>query len=127
MLLLPQGAAAAGGAAETFDQEFFRREFKDGQVPRCELLQGGDVDVVELVLVNGTVLDVNCFEEFRRHYLVADVFVDPPQCDHLYKTYVRYDSVFQVNVRQFKAPNRKLGFARHKPIVEVLESVTREE
>lgn len=115
-LLIPGGMAGS----ESFDQAFFQREFKDGQVPRCDLIDAGDVEVVELVLVNGQVLDINCFEEFRRHHVVATVFVDPPECDHLYRSYIRYDAIFQVNVRHFEPTGRKLGFDKSKatPTVE---------
>ena len=40
MLILPDGAGSSGGA---FDQDFFKREFKDGDVPRCDLLKEGPV------------------------------------------------------------------------------------
>jgi len=119
MLLVPGHLSG-----ERFDQEFFRREFKDGDTPKCELiLEDEDISVVELVLLNGSVLDINCFEEFRRGYLVANVFVNPPKCDRLYRAYVRYDSIFQVNVRRYRADSRPVGFAQHTPTVEVLESV----
>ncbi len=115
-------------SSERFDQAFFRREFKDGQTPRCDLIVcEGEVAVIELVLMNGKVLDINCFEEFRRGYLVATIFVDPPKCDQLYRSYVRYDAIFGVNVRRYQPEGRRLGFKRHKPMVEVLEPIARDE
>ena len=114
MLILPDGSGSSG---TVFGQDFFRREFKDGDVPRCDLLQTGPVSVVELVLVNGATLDVNCFEEFRRGYIVATVFNDPPQCDDLSRTYIRYDAIFQVNVRSHAADQR-LGFIKHPTAIE---------
>lgn len=106
------------GSEAAFDQEFFRREFKDGDVPRCDLIGDGPISIVELVLVNGATLDVNCFEEFRRGYLVATVFVDPPRCENLYRAYVRYDSIFQVNLRHHQSPERSIGFTSHVPLVD---------
>jgi hypothetical protein len=104
-------------AAAHFDQRFFTREFEDGDVPRCSL--EGELDVVELVLVNGQTCDVNCFEEFRREFLVVTLFQDPPQCDHLYRSYIRYDSILRVNVRKYAARNRRLGFLKaHSVLVE---------
>ena len=75
---------------------------------------------LELILVNGQVLDINCFEEFRRHHVVATVFADPPECDSLYRSYIRYDAIFQVNVKHFEPTGRKLGFDKSKatPTVE---------
>ncbi|MCA8925853.1 MAG: hypothetical protein KDD82_28860 [Planctomycetes bacterium] len=116
MLILPDG----GASSTAFDQDFFRREFKDGDVPRCDLLAEGPVSVVELVLVNGDTLDINAFEEFRRGYIVATVFADPPACDDLYRAYIRYDAVFQVNVRTVLAEGR-LGFHKHPPVIEADE------
>ena len=112
-LILPGGLNA-----KSFDRRFFLDEFgAPEKSPQCELMATGDVPVVELELVNGRTCDVFCFVEFRRELLVAELFVDPPKCDRYYRSYIRFESIFRVNIRSYKSAERKLGFKPQQPAV----------
>ena len=106
-LILP--GAAAGPAV--FNQRFFSHRFQEGGVaPACPAFGAGEIPVVELLLTNGQLCDVYHFEAFERDYLVAQLFVDAPECDDLYRSYIRYESVFRVNIRVYQTRTRKVGF-----------------
>ena len=108
-LLVPGGWAAAGSGP--FERRFFAAHFKAGEPPKCDAaFADGEVPVVELELVNGRICDVFHFVAFRRDHIVAELFVDPPDCSDLYLSYIRYESVFRVNVRHYRGNDRKLGF-----------------
>lgn len=109
-LLLPGGSDRV-----PFDRAFFAQHFEAGEAPACELsASDADVPVVELELVNGQTCDVFHFIAFQREFLIADLFVDPPDCEDLYRSYIRYETVFRVNIRYYPAPSRRLGFEPQK-------------
>lgn len=101
-----------------YNQSFFVKEFKEGHVPQCELMQKGEIPVVELQLYSGETCDIFSFEQFNREYLVALIFVDPPSCSEFYRSYIRYDSIFKINIKTYKDQTRPLGFRPAKPVVE---------
>lgn len=103
-----------GGAA--FDLAFFRREFAE-KGPACDV-DADQVPVVELVLTNGDSPDVASIEELRRDLLVAKVFADPPDCSTIYTAFVRYDAIYQVNIKTYPSSARRLGFGGAPPRVE---------
>lgn len=106
-LIIP--GAVAGPAV--FNQRFFAQRFQEGgEAPACPAYGAGEVPVVELLLVNGQLCDVFHFEAFERDYLVAQLFVDAPECDDLYRSYIRYESVFRVNIRTYQTTTRRVGF-----------------
>ncbi|MBI4242880.1 MAG: hypothetical protein HY606_02215 [Planctomycetes bacterium] len=105
-----------------FNQAFFLKEFKEGQVPECELIESGSIPVVELQLFNGETCDIYSFEQFRREFIVAQIFVDPPKCEEFYKSYIRYETIFKINIRQYKEQTRPIGFRPAKPVVEGSDS-----
>ena len=116
-LLLP-GHATRDPGATPFDRTFFVRHFHSDEPPVCDLYAEGEVPVVELELVNGTDCDVFYFEGFRKDYLVALLFVDPPKCEKFYRSYIRYESILRVNVRYYDPPKRKLGFKPATPPID---------
>jgi len=117
-LLVPGGFVPAGSDHGPFDRGFFTEQFKEGVAPSCQNYARGEVPVVVLELVNGVTCDVYAFEAFRKNLLVAQVFVDPPDCDDVYLTFVRYETIFRVNVRYYPSPDRRLGFKVTSPEIE---------
>jgi hypothetical protein len=105
-----------------FNQSFFLKEFKEGQVPQCDLISSGEIPVVELQLLNGETCDVFCFEQFRREFIVAQIFIDPPKCEEFYKSYIRYETIFKINIKFYKSQTRPMGFRPSKPVVEESDS-----
>jgi hypothetical protein len=112
-LLLP-GQAERDPPETPFDRNFFLRQFHSDEPPACELYEQGEIPVVELELTNGETPDVYYFEAFRRDYLVALLFLDPPKCTDFYRSYIRYETIFRVNIRYYPGATRELGF---KPAV----------
>jgi hypothetical protein len=101
-----------------FDRDFFAAQFNAGVAPRCELFADGEVPVVELELVNGETCDVFAFEAFHEDHMVAQLFDDPPSCESFYLSFVRYETIFRVNIRYYEPPARPFGF---KPVLAVVD------
>lgn len=93
-----------------FDRSFFAQNFNAGVAPHCELFAEGEIPVVELQLLNGETCDVFAFEAFHEDHLVAQLFDDPPKCESFYLSFIRYETVFRVNIRYYAPPQRRLGF-----------------
>ncbi|RMG09890.1 MAG: hypothetical protein D6731_18780 [Planctomycetota bacterium] len=118
-LLLPEGyrpASDPSGEA-IFGQAFFREHFSADEPPACQLYERGEIPVVELELLNGATCDVYYFEAFRKRYLIALLFVDPPRCDEFYRSFVPYEAIFRVNIRYHEPARRSLGFRADYPTV----------
>ncbi|MGE0713451.1 MAG: hypothetical protein AB7N76_36180 [Planctomycetota bacterium] len=109
-LLVPRDYATRERPYGPFDRDFFAEHFREGVAPGCEIFADGDVPVVELELVNGETCDVFAFEAFNLDHLVAQLFVDPPQSEALYLSFIRYETIFRINVRYYEPPRRALGF-----------------
>ncbi len=122
-LLVPGNFVASEGQGP-FGRAFFVDQFQEGQAPACSLIGEGEVPVVVLELMNGVTCDIYAFEAFKRDYLVAQVFVDPPECDEFYLSFIRYETIFRVNVRYYRSPDRRLGFKPSKAAVEVDDPAT---
>lgn len=117
-LLVPGGFVPAGSDRGPFDRLFFAEHFKEGIAACCQGYERGEVPVVVLELANGVSCDVFAFEAFKKNLLVAQVFVDPPDCDDVYLSFIRYETIFRVNVRYYPSPDRRLGFKVTNPEVE---------
>tara|TARA_B100000965_G_scaffold336037_1_gene302177 strand:+ start:117 stop:536 length:420 start_codon:yes stop_codon:yes gene_type:complete len=93
-----------------FDRDFFAAHFQAGLAPSCEIDVDGDTPVVELELASGETVDVAAFTAFKKDHLVAQLYVDPPSCDGLYLSFLRYEAIFRINIRSYDPPSRTLGF-----------------
>jgi hypothetical protein len=113
-LLIPDHYVEHETPPGPFNREFFAAHFRAGVAPSCELFSEGEVPVVELELVNGETCDVFAFEAFKRDHIVAQLFVDPPRCEEFYLSFIRYETIFRVNVRYYAPPQRELGFRLDK-------------
>lgn len=109
-----------------FDRDFFASQFNAGVAPRCELFADGEVPVVELQLVSGETCDVFAFEAFHEDHLVAQLFDDPPNCESFYLSFIRYETVFRVNIRYYEPPARPFGFKPVRAIVDGPPALTSE-
>lgn len=116
-LLIP-GRPEAEEPETPFDRYFFMANFHSAEPPACELYSSGEIPVLELELTNGETPDVYYFEAFRKQYLVALLFVDPPQCDQFYRTFIRYETIYRVNIRYYDPPTRMLGFKASVPLLD---------
>lgn len=91
-----------------FDRDFFVAHFQAGLAPSCEV--DGDTPVVELELASGETADVAAFTAFKKDHLVAQLYVDPPSCEGFYLSFIRYETIFRINIRSYDSPTRTLGF-----------------
>jgi hypothetical protein len=109
-ILLPSGALHGEPDGPPFDRDFFIEHFRSESAPACDLYANGELPVVELELMNGGDVDVFAFEAFKKEFLVALLFEDPPDCTRFYRSYIRYETIFRVNIRYYEPPKRALGF-----------------
>ena len=116
-LLLP-GQVDRDPPETPVDRSFFLREFPSDEPPLCQLYERGEIPVVELELTNGETPDVYYFEAFRRDFLVALLFVNPPKCTDFYRSYIRYETIYRVNIRYYEGQSRELGFKPAHPVVD---------
>jgi hypothetical protein len=116
-LLIP-GHLASGDDEHVFGRRFFVEQFHEGEAPSESLVERGGIPVVRLQLINGDSLDIFCFERFGKDYLVAQVFVDPGDCDDFYQTFLPYGAILRVNLHRYRSPERKFGFKITKPEVD---------
>jgi hypothetical protein len=66
--------------------------------------------VLELVLAGGETLDISHFVEFDDSYVLAAVFLDTRSCGTVYHAYVRYETIYRVNVVEAALAERPVGF-----------------
>jgi hypothetical protein len=116
-LLLP-GQSERDPPETPFDRNFFLRHFHSDDAPVCDLYEQGEIPVVELELTNGETPDIYYFEAFRRDFLVALLFVDPPKCTDFYRSFIRFEAIYRVNIRYYPGATRELGFKPALPEVD---------
>lgn len=95
-------------AAGPFGPDFFKRKFHAFLQQTCEV--GETTTVLELVLVSGQALDINKIIDFDQDYMLVCCFDDEHSEESLYHSYVRYDTIFRVNVYESSREERPLGF-----------------
>jgi hypothetical protein len=94
--------------AGPFGPDFFKRKFHTFIHDSCST--GETTTVLEIVLVSGQTLDVSHIEDFDQEYMLVCCFVDERTCESVYHSYIRYDSIFRVNVYESSPEERPLGF-----------------
>lgn len=102
--------------AHPFGPDFFRRKFPDYLSESCFI--GEEVTTVfELVLSTGAVIDVSRILEIDDDYILLAAFLDSRTCEDEFVTYIRYDTILQINLREERGETR-LGFnTSHHPKV----------
>ncbi|MBK9974169.1 MAG: hypothetical protein IPP14_05290 [Planctomycetes bacterium] len=101
----------AAGAAENedaFGSRFFRTHFTDYMRQVCSI--DGQTPILELLLTSGQVLDVSHVMELKPEYGLFCVFRDERNCEDTYNTYVRYQTIFRINVLSKPHEERPIGF-----------------
>lgn len=99
----------AGEAHEdAFGARFFRTHFVDYMRQACSI--EGQTAVLELVLASGQVLDVSHIMELKADYMLVSVFRDERTCEDTYNTYLRYQTIFRINVLSKPHEERPIGF-----------------
>ncbi|NUQ35870.1 MAG: hypothetical protein HUU29_13130 [Planctomycetaceae bacterium] len=104
-----------------FGPDFFRRRFAEYIRQYCKLNEDS-TQVVEVVLASGAALDICHIEEIADEYLLLAVYLDTRTCEDIYRTYIRYDAIFQINVIDKPVSSRPVGFNAGYKTVAVSET-----
>jgi hypothetical protein len=91
-----------------FGPDFFKRKFHGFVQQSCET--GDTTTILELVLVSGQALDINKIMDFDHEFMLVCCFVDEHSSELVYHSYVRYDTIFRVNVYESSPDKRPVGF-----------------
>ncbi|MBE7490292.1 MAG: hypothetical protein HS108_00805 [Planctomycetes bacterium] len=100
---------AAQDNEDAFGPRFFRTHFVDYMRQVCAV--DGQTPVLELVLASGQVLDVSHILELKPDYMLVSVFRDERTCEDTYNTYLRYQTIFRINVLTRPHEDRPIGFS----------------
>ncbi|MCC6572166.1 MAG: hypothetical protein IT462_00110 [Planctomycetes bacterium] len=107
----------AGPASEdAFGPRFFKTRFYSWIRETCTT--GDKTPVLEIMLTSGQVLDISHIVDLRDEYMLVSVFSDIRDCSKTYHTYVRYLTIYRINVLAEPQEDRPLGFnVKHEPLV----------
>lgn len=105
----PINPANTADNEDAFGPRFFRTHFYDRMKAVCEV--DGTTPVLELLLTSGQVLDVSNILELKPEYMLVSVFRDNRTCDDTYNTYIRYVTIFRINVLSQPHETRPIGFS----------------
>jgi hypothetical protein len=98
---------------DAFGPRFFRTHFFDRMRQVC----GADdrTPVLEIMLTSGQVLDISNIIELKQDYMLVSAFVDTRDCTNTYQAYIRYMTIYRINVLVRPADERAIGFNPHEP------------
>ncbi|MCA8937261.1 MAG: hypothetical protein KDB68_13765, partial [Planctomycetes bacterium] len=105
----------AGSAVEedAFGPRFFRTHFFDRMREACAVDKM--TPIIEVVLTSGQVLDISTIIELKQDYMLVSAFVDTRDCANTYQAYVRYQTIYRINVLMRPDDERAIGFNPHEP------------
>ncbi len=114
----PINPAGSMTEEDAFGPRFFRTHFFDRMRQVCVI--DDQTPVLELVLTSGQVLDLSHIAELKQDYMLASVFVDTRDCQNTYSAYIRYQTIYRINVLSRPTDERPIGFnAAKQPESEV--------
>lgn len=97
---------------DAFGPRFFRTHFFDHMRQACAI--DGQTPVLELLLTSGQVMDVSHILELKPDYMLVSVFRDERTCEDTYNTYLRYQTIYRINVLSKPNDVRPIGFTMQK-------------
>lgn len=101
----PMGSPANEDA---FGPRFFKSRFYSFLREACVI--NGKTPVLELFLTSGHVLDVSHIIELKDDYMLVSAFEDVRDCTNVYHTYIRYVTIYRINVLMPSQADRPMGF-----------------
>jgi hypothetical protein len=105
----PINPAGSSVEEDAFGPQFFRKHFFDRMKQVC--MVDDQTPVLEVVLTSGQVLDVANIIELKSSYMLVNAFVDSRDCDNTYSAYVRYITIYRINVLTKPINERPIGFS----------------
>lgn len=113
----PINPGGPGEQEDAFGPSFFRTHFFDRMKQVCSV--DNTTPVLELVLTTGQVVDVSHIVQVKPEYMLVSAFVDVRDCKFTYETYIRYQTIYRINISTPGSESRSIGFTPHEP--EVIE------
>jgi hypothetical protein len=98
---------------DAFGAQFFRTHFFDRMRQVCQIDEM--TPVLEILLTSGQVIDVSHIIELSQDYMVVSAFVDTRDCSNTYHAYVRYVTIYRINVLSQPTGERPIGFTPQEP------------
>lgn len=102
----------ANGPEDAFGPRFFKTRFYTWVREACAI--DNSVPVLELLLTSGQVLDVSHIVDLKEDHMLVCVFTDVRDCSDTYHTYIRYQTIFSINVLKSAHNERSMGFNMDK-------------
>ena len=99
---------------DAFGPVFFRTQFMDRIKKAYD--PEAETPIIELMLSNGQVLDVSCIVELKPNYVLVEAFIDERDPENTFRTFIRYQTIYRINVQRSPKNDRPIGFnIRHEP------------
>ena len=117
----PINPGGPGTQEDAFGPAFFRTHFFDRMKQVCNI--DNTTPVLELVLTTGQVVDVSHIVQVKPEYMLVSAFVDARDCKYTYETYIRYQTIYRINVSTPASETRQIGFKPHEP--EIVETTSK--
>ena len=87
---------------------FFKTHFFDWVKEVCKL--DSVTPVLEIMLTSGQVLDVSHIVELKPEHMLVSAFRDGRDCADTFHSYIRYATIYRINVLSQPADERPIGF-----------------
>ncbi|MCA8916320.1 MAG: hypothetical protein KDB90_13000 [Planctomycetes bacterium] len=113
----PINPAGSSVDEDAFGPRFFRTHFFDRMKQVCAA--DSQTPVLEIMLTSGQVLDVAHIIELKQDYMLINVFVDTRDCANTYNTYVRFMTIYRINVLTQPVEERPIGFNNREPEISI--------
>lgn len=111
----------SGMPEDAFGPRFFKTRFYTWIREACSI--DGTIPVLEIMLTSGQVLDVSHISELKDDYMLVSAFIDERDCADTYHTYIRYQTIYCINVLNKSRKERTMGFnVAHEPRLIASES-----
>ncbi|MCC7510584.1 MAG: hypothetical protein IT464_14575 [Planctomycetes bacterium] len=110
----PINPAGGGMEEDAFGPRFFRTHFFDRMKQVCQV--DDQTPVIEIVLTSGQVLDVSHIIELKSDFMLVNIFVDARDCENTYNAFIRYITIYRINVHTRPQDERAIGFNNREPI-----------
>ncbi|MCZ7607074.1 MAG: hypothetical protein M5U25_13590 [Planctomycetota bacterium] len=92
----PINPAGSSVEEDAFGPRFFRTHFFDRMRQVCGV--DDSTPVLEIMLTSGQVLDISHIIELKQDYMLVSAFVDTRDCTNTYQAYIRYMTIYRINV-----------------------------
>ena len=100
-------SGGSGGPEDAFGPRFFKTRFYTWIREACAI--DNSVPVLEMLLTSGQVLDVSHIVDLQPDYMLVCAFTDVRDCSDTFHTYVRYQTIYSINVLTKAHNERSIG------------------